>query len=66
MLSCVWLLSGLSYFLIKNTAEIDLASIADRSAVIKAIECGNMDVATEKLSALNPEVHCILFISYAL
>ncbi|CAA7020797.1 unnamed protein product [Microthlaspi erraticum] len=44
------------YFLNKKTAEIDLASIADRSAVIRAIECGNMDVATEKLSALNPEI----------
>ncbi|VVA90921.1 unnamed protein product [Arabis nemorensis] len=39
-----------------TTPEVDLASITDRMAVIKAIQCGNVEEAAEKLNALNPEI----------
>ena len=37
-------------------AEIDLATITDRMAVKKAVQCGNVEDAIEKVNDLNPEV----------
>lgn len=54
---------SLSYFPYQETAEVDLASITDRLAVIKAIQCGNaLTIAAEKLNALNPELLSSFFI----
>lgn len=38
------------------TAEINLATIADRMAVKKAVQSGNVQDAIEKVNDLNPEV----------
>lgn len=35
---------------------MDLATIADRMAVKKAVQSGNVEVAIEKVNDLNPEV----------
>lgn len=44
------------------TADIDLATITDRMAVKKAVQCGNVEDAIEKVNDLNPEVRlCPLF-----
>lgn len=39
-------------------ADIDLATITDRMAVKKAVQCGNVEDAIEKVNDLNPEVRC--------
>lgn len=36
--------------------DIDLATITDRMAVKKAVQCGNVDDALEKVNDLNPEI----------
>ncbi|KAG7012414.1 Glucose-induced degradation protein 8-like protein [Cucurbita argyrosperma subsp. argyrosperma] len=36
--------------------EIDLATITDRMAVKKAVQCGNVEDAIEKVNDLNPEI----------
>ncbi|KAI3868680.1 hypothetical protein MKX03_007480 [Papaver bracteatum] len=36
--------------------DIDLATITDRIAVKKAVQCGNIDDAIEKVNDLNPEI----------
>ncbi|KAI3835848.1 hypothetical protein MKW92_031265 [Papaver armeniacum] len=36
--------------------DIDLATITDRMAVKKAVQCGNVDDAIEKVNDLNPEI----------
>lgn len=44
-----------------KTADIDLATITDRMAVKKAVQCGNVEDAIEKVNDLNPEVVFLLF-----
>ncbi|XP_041024797.1 protein GID8 homolog isoform X1 [Juglans microcarpa x Juglans regia] len=39
--------------------DIDLATITDRMAVKKAVQCGNVEDAIEKVNDLNPEVQRI-------
>lgn len=36
--------------------DVDLATITDRVAIIRAVQCGNIEDAMEKLHALNPEI----------
>ncbi|KAB2082030.1 hypothetical protein ES319_A05G171300v1 [Gossypium barbadense] len=36
--------------------DIDLATITDRMAVKKAVQCGNVEDAIEKINDLNPEI----------
>ncbi|CAN6453460.1 unnamed protein product [Victoria cruziana] len=36
--------------------DIDLATITDRMAVKKAVQCGNVEDAIEKVNDLNPEI----------
>ncbi|XP_022927346.1 protein GID8 homolog isoform X2 [Cucurbita moschata] len=44
-------------FRIESGAEqIDLATITDRMAVKKAVQCGNVEDAIEKVNDLNPEI----------
>lgn len=45
-------------------ADIDLATITDRMAVKKAVQCGNVEDAIEKVNDLNPEVRCHFFYSF--
>ncbi|KAG6694560.1 hypothetical protein I3842_09G053700 [Carya illinoinensis] len=40
-------------------ADIDLATITDRMAVKKAVQCGNVEDAIEKVNDLNPEIENI-------
>ncbi|KAK8530290.1 hypothetical protein V6N13_068222 [Hibiscus sabdariffa] len=40
--------------------DMDLATIRDRTAVIHALQCGNVDDAIEKLNDLNPEARCLI------
>lgn len=40
----------------EQIADIDLATITDRMAVKKAVQCGNVEDAIEKVNDLNPEV----------
>lgn len=42
-------------------ADIDLATITDRMAVKKAVQCGNVEDAIEKVNDLNPEVKMPFF-----
>ncbi|KAG6754819.1 hypothetical protein POTOM_040617 [Populus tomentosa] len=39
-----------------GTEHIDLATITDRMAVKKAVQCGNVEDAIEKVNDLNPEI----------
>ncbi|XP_017603218.1 protein GID8 homolog isoform X2 [Gossypium arboreum] len=39
-----------------GTHHIDLATITDRMAVKKAVQCGNVEDAIEKINDLNPEI----------
>ncbi|XP_021847785.1 protein GID8 homolog isoform X2 [Spinacia oleracea] len=39
-----------------GTEHIDLATIMDRMAVKKAVQCGNVEDAIEKVNDLNPEI----------
>ncbi|KAF9672299.1 hypothetical protein SADUNF_Sadunf11G0026900 [Salix dunnii] len=39
-----------------GTDRIDLATITDRMAVKKAVQCGNVEDAIEKVNDLNPEI----------
>ncbi|KAL8143904.1 hypothetical protein V2J09_016936 [Rumex salicifolius] len=39
-----------------GTEHIDLATITDRMAVKKAVQCGNIEDAIEKVNDLNPEI----------
>ncbi|KAF5728657.1 hypothetical protein HS088_TW21G00806 [Tripterygium wilfordii] len=39
-----------------GTEHIDLATITDRMAVKKALQCGNVEDAIEKVNDLNPEI----------
>ncbi|KAK6917498.1 CTLH/CRA C-terminal to LisH motif domain [Dillenia turbinata] len=43
-------------FLNVEIADIDLATITDRMAVKKAVQCGNVEDAIEKVNDLNPEI----------
>ncbi|KAJ0018883.1 hypothetical protein Pint_10692 [Pistacia integerrima] len=40
----------------EQIADIDLATITDRMAVKKAVQCGNVEDAIEKVNDLNPEI----------
>ncbi|KAF4356242.1 hypothetical protein G4B88_002854 [Cannabis sativa] len=40
----------------EEIADIDLATITDRMAVKKAVQCGNVEDAIEKVNDLNPEI----------
>lgn len=40
----------------RGTADIDLGTITDRMAVRKAVQCGQVEDAIEKVNDLNPEV----------
>lgn len=40
----------------RGTADIDLNTITDRMAVRKAVQCGHVEDAIEKVNDLNPEV----------
>ncbi|KAA3489106.1 glucose-induced degradation protein 8-like protein [Gossypium australe] len=42
--------------------DIDLATITDRMAVKKAVQCGNVEDAIEKINDLNPEVQCLIIL----
>ena len=46
-------------FLMKGSADIDLATITDRMAVKKALQSGNVEDAIEKVNDLNPTVRSI-------
>ena len=48
------------YFPYCGIADIDLATITDRMAVKKAVQCGNVEDAIEKVNDLNPEVGCLI------
>ncbi|EFJ33948.1 hypothetical protein SELMODRAFT_437992 [Selaginella moellendorffii] len=39
-----------------TSPEVDLGSITDRMAVRKAVQCGNVEDAIEKVNDLNPEI----------
>jgi len=45
-----------------ETADIDLATITDRMAVKKAVQCGNVEDAIEKVNDLNPEVRLFIML----
>lgn len=44
----------------RRTADIDLGTITDRMAVRKAVQCGQVEDAIEKVNDLNPEVRTFL------
>jgi hypothetical protein len=55
-------LSGSCVFPYWETADIDLATITDRMAVKKAVQCGNVEDAIEKVNDLNPEVRLFIML----
>lgn len=61
-LKMIWMYEPLSGLSMNKTADIDLATITDRMAVKKAVQCGNVEDAIEKVNDLNPEVVFLLFI----
>lgn len=57
-----WCCSMCCVFPYECVADIDLATITDRMAVKKAVQCGNVEDAIEKVNDLNPEVRCHFFL----
>ena len=45
----------------RATAGVDLESIADRTAIRKAVQSGNVEDAIERVNDLNPEVRYLVF-----
>ena len=54
------------FFSYWEIADIDLATITDRMAAKKAVQCGNVEDAIEKVNDLNPEVRCFTMLLQSL